>query len=209
MFLSSVENPDLLCDDAALEYVQSAGLIWFLGTMAGQAKESARFFSLKWKAGLLFSLILIGVNGGLAALGYLQLQHQFVQHQREINQQQAEELRALVLDRFQQLEQVAALTPVIAASQSGESRLAKRLEMVFEQNAATLEIDWGLDFAAFFSSSGEPLYHWQSEQTLAYFKPQVAQVNRTQQPFHWIDCQRGCRPVCGGAPCSTGRSMPA
>ncbi|KRT56349.1 bifunctional diguanylate cyclase/phosphodiesterase [endosymbiont of Ridgeia piscesae] len=161
--------------------------------MAGQAKENARFFSLKWKAGLLFSLILIGVNGGLAALGYLQLQHQFVQHQREINQQQAEELRALVLDRFQQLEQVAALTPVIAASQSGESRLAKRLETVFEQNAATLEIDWGLDFAAFFSSNGELLYHWQSEQTLACFKPQVAQVNRTQQPLHWIDCQRGCR----------------
>ncbi|MGD8933081.1 MAG: diguanylate cyclase, partial [Chromatiales bacterium] len=155
--------------------------------------HASRFFSLKWKAVLIFSLVLIIVNAGLAGLGYKQLKKQFTQQQTRLRQQQTHELDALLGTSFNELEQIASLIPNMAPALSAKESMRVRLATVFANQSATLEFDWGLDEASYFSSDNELLFTWRPTVNIERFQPMIEQVNATEQPDYRLDCPDQCR----------------
>jgi diguanylate cyclase (GGDEF)-like protein len=151
------------------------------------------FLSLKWKAVLVFSLVLISINTGLALLAYWQLDEQFSLQQEQINQQHIQELEALVGDSFDELEQIAAFIPPMASAASPAEPMDQRLARLFREQSATLEFDWGLDEAGFFSNDSRLLFSLRSGNDIERFSGLVQRVNRTEQPDFQLNCQEQCR----------------
>ena len=152
-----------------------------------------RFFSLKWKAVLIFSLVLIIVNAGLAGLGYKQLKEQFTQQQIRLRQQQTQELDALLSTSFNELEQIASLIPNMVPAASVDEPMKRRLARVFAKQSATLEFDWGLDEASYFSTESELLFSWRPTANIERFQPMIEEVNTSERPDFKLDCLDQCR----------------
>ena len=155
--------------------------------------RESRFLSLKWKAVLIFSLILIVVNAGLAGLGYQQLKTQFIQQQNQIRQQQTQELEALIDSSFGELEQIASLIPNMTPASSDSEPMPKRLATVFSDQSATLEFDWGLDEASYFSAENRLLFSWRPTENIERFIPMIKEVNASERPDFRLDCLMQCR----------------
>ncbi len=151
------------------------------------------FFSLKWKAVLIFSLVLIFVNAGLAILGYWQLREQFSLQQEQINQQHIQELEALVGNSFSELEQIASLVPTLVQTDSSSEPMSKRLADMFLDQSATLEFDWGLDEASFYSNQSKLLFALRPPENLERLIPMIQQVNLTEQPDFQLNCIDQCK----------------
>lgn len=150
------------------------------------------FFSLKWKAVFLFSLVLIAVNAGFAGLSYLQLNKQFLQ-QRVSNQlQQERELHALIDNGYREMQQFASLAPVLVGSDSGEGDFPRRLQKVFDRHAAVLDLDWDITTAIFYSIEGEALFNWGSQERPFDYRFWVNQVNQSEQPANTLSCNPDC-----------------
>jgi diguanylate cyclase (GGDEF)-like protein/PAS domain S-box-containing protein len=160
---------------------------------SARVTHESRFFSLKWKAVLIFSLVLIIVNAGLAGLGYQQLKQQFIQQQTHLRQQQTQELDALVSTSFNELEQIASLIPNMAPAFSAGEPMRVRLAKVFSKQSATLEFDWGLDEASYFSSDNELLFSWRPTLNIARFRSMIEGVNASERPDYRLDCLDQCR----------------
>jgi diguanylate cyclase (GGDEF)-like protein/PAS domain S-box-containing protein len=155
--------------------------------------EKSRFFSLKWKAVLMLSLVLILVNAGLAGLGYKQLKEQFDQQQTRLRQQQIQQLDALLSNSFNELEQIASLIPDMAPARSLTESMRHRLERVFAKQSATLEFDWGLDEASYFSSDNKLLFSWRPTMQIKRFHAMIEEVNANERPDYKLDCLDRCR----------------
>ena len=121
-------------------------------------RGSRRFFSLKWKAVLLLSLILVAVNVSLVTLGVMRLEGQF-QRQRALSaERRIREFRALVERSFSSLERIGPLIMEGGKDRSfppsGESRLMRQLT----GRAAALEIDWDITTLLFMDAEGRVHY---------------------------------------------------
>ncbi|MEN8166936.1 MAG: EAL domain-containing protein [Pseudomonadota bacterium] len=159
----------------------------------GENHKNTPFFSLKWKVVFIFSLVLIVVNAGLAGLGYQQLREQFAQQQKQIRQQQIQELHALIRDSFNELEQIASLIPSMAPVLSTNDSMTVRLAKIFAEQSATLEFDWGLDEAHYFSVENKLLFSWRPAINMERFGPMIQGVNNSEQPDTQLDCSDLCR----------------
>lgn len=159
----------------------------------GRKHHEGRFFSLKWKAVLIFSLVLISVNTGLAVLSYLQLREQFSLQQALINQQHIQELEALIENSFNELEQIASLIPAMASANPPSEPMSQRLAKVFLEQSATLEFDWGLDEASFFSNESKLLFALRPPENVERFMPMIQQVNLAEHPDFQLNCLNECK----------------
>ncbi|MCU7844642.1 MAG: EAL domain-containing protein [Candidatus Thiodiazotropha sp. (ex Monitilora ramsayi)] len=158
-------------------------------------QRSPRFFSLKWKVVLLFSLILLIVNAGLAAMGYFEQRQLFHTYQLQIREQQARQVKALLEKSFYKLEQIAQMIPAlaIATSPSRQIPLAEKMQHFFEHSAFTLDLEWGLEEASFFSPYNERLFSWQVQQyDNGSFKNLVNAVNSSELPLNMLHCGLRC-----------------
>ncbi|MEN8180653.1 MAG: EAL domain-containing protein [Pseudomonadota bacterium] len=157
------------------------------------AVKGTRFLSLKWKAVLIFSLVLISVNTGLAVLGYWQLREQFSLQQAQINQQHIQELEALIGNSFKELEQIASLIPTMLPATSSSEPMSIRLADMFLEQSATLEFDWGLDDASFFSNQNKLLFSLRPPVEIERLIHMVQQVNLAEQPEFLLKCIDQCK----------------
>jgi len=67
------------------------------------------YFSLKWKAVLVLSLILMAVNAALVMLGVGRLEGQLERHRKMNAERQVREFEALIAHSFSDLERIAPL----------------------------------------------------------------------------------------------------
>ncbi|MEW8684152.1 MAG: hypothetical protein AB2536_19835, partial [Candidatus Thiodiazotropha endolucinida] len=112
------------------------------------------FLSLKWKVVLLFSLVLFIINAGLAGMGYLQQRKLFDTYQAQILDQHHRQVGSLLESSIYRLEQIALMIPALSEAVTTSKKLAltEKLERFFRHSETTLQIDWGLEEAAYFSS---------------------------------------------------------
>lgn len=150
------------------------------------------FFSLKWKAVFLFSLVLIAVNAGFAGLSYLQLNSQFLQHRLSDQLQQERELNALIGNGYREMQQFASLAPMLVGSDSGADDFPGRLQRVFDRHAAILDLDWDITTAVFYSIEGEALFSWGSQARPFDSRFWVNRVNESEQPANTLSCNPDC-----------------
>jgi diguanylate cyclase (GGDEF)-like protein/PAS domain S-box-containing protein len=159
---------------------------------AKSSNRHGRFLSLKWKAVLVFSLVLLIVNASLATLGYLQLERQFAQHREQVTQRQRSELQALIDDGFSYMQQFASLIPLLESAHFRSPDFSIRLESAFEQHASILELELGVETAGFYSPSGRLLFDWQPVSEDGGFAAWVKQANEQEQPVTAVDCSNSC-----------------
>ncbi|MBT2970849.1 MAG: EAL domain-containing protein [Candidatus Thiodiazotropha sp. (ex Ctena orbiculata)] len=159
-----------------------------------QIKE--RFFlSLKWKVVLLFSLVLFIINAGLAGMGYLQQSKLFDTYQGRILQQHSRQVKSLLDASFFRLEQIALMIPVLSevATASDDLTLGEKLERFFQHSEATLEIDWGLEEAAYYNQDNLLQFNWQAGELDDSFAELIDAVNRLEVPLTKLYCDVRCR----------------
>lgn len=137
--------------------------------------------------------MLISINTGLATLAYWQLDEQFSLQQEQTIQQHIQELEALIGDSFNELEQIASFIPAMASAAAPSIPMEQRLAKLFQEQSATLEFDWGLDEAGFFSSNARLLFSLRSADELERLTSLVQWVNRTEQPDYLLDCLNQCK----------------
>ncbi len=158
-------------------------------------ENSQQFFSLKWKVVALLSLILLIVNAGLASMGYYEQRQLFQTYQMQIRDQQARQVKALLEKSFYKLEQIAQLIPSLAKAATPETGtpLAEKLRNFFIHSASTLELEWGLEEASYYSSHNEQLFSWQTDaRNDTTFRNLVSAVNSAETPLNMLHCDQQC-----------------
>jgi diguanylate cyclase (GGDEF)-like protein/PAS domain S-box-containing protein len=156
--------------------------------------SNQRFFSLKWKVVALLSLILLIVNAGLATMGYYEQRQLFLTYQQQIREQQSRQVKALLEKSFFKLEQIAQMIPSLAtaATPSPETPLSSKLQHFFTHSASTLELEWGLEMASFYSAHNEQLFSWHSSVDDDAFKNLISSVNSAEVPLNMLYCDLQC-----------------
>jgi diguanylate cyclase (GGDEF)-like protein/PAS domain S-box-containing protein len=165
-----------------------------ISTESVSSNKDLFFLSLKWKVVLLFSLVLFIINAGLACLGYLQQRNLFDTYQQQIREQQNRQATSLLKTSFYRLEQIAHMIPALSEAAMTEQSLSlgKKLKNFFQHSETTLDIDWGLEQAAYFSNHNKLLFTWQSREIDGVFDELIKSVNRFQIPMSSLHCDTTC-----------------
>ena len=154
-----------------------------------------RFFSLKWKVVALLSMILLIVNAGLASLGYYEQRQLFDTYQQQIREQQGRQVKALLEKSFYRLEQITQMIPSLAqaAMPMPEMPLADKLQNFFIHSASTLDLEWNLQEASYYSIYNERLFSWRDRtQDREAFLKLVSSVNSAEVPLTMLTCDTQC-----------------
>ncbi|MEJ2393876.1 MAG: EAL domain-containing protein [Candidatus Thiodiazotropha sp.] len=157
--------------------------------------NSQRFFSLKWKVVATLSLILLIVNAGLSTMGYYEQRKLFLTYQNQIREQQARQVKALLDKSFYKLEQITLMIPSLAkaAMPSRKTPLADKLQNFFTHSASTLDLEWGLEEASYYSVHNERLFNWQTKEIdNDLFRNMVSAVNMSESPLNTLHCDLRC-----------------
>ncbi|MES9862471.1 MAG: EAL domain-containing protein [Candidatus Thiodiazotropha sp. LLP2] len=152
------------------------------------------FLSLKWKVMLMFSLVVLIMNAGLAGMGYLQQLKLFDTYQIQIKEQQNRQVKSLLDTSFYRLEQIALMIPSLAeaATQTSNTPLSDKLQRFFMHSAVTLEMEWGLEEAAYYSKDNILQFKWQTGSLGAPFKELINSVNELETPLTMLQCNIRC-----------------
>jgi diguanylate cyclase (GGDEF)-like protein/PAS domain S-box-containing protein len=159
-----------------------------------QDTKEPYFLSLKWKVMLLFSLVLMIINAGLAGMGYIQQLSLFETYQQQIREQQNRQVKSLLETSYYRLEQIALMIPSLAeaATQSSDIPLSDKLTRFFSHGAATLELEWGLEEAAYYSKDNILQFKWQIGELGKPFLDLVTTVNEREMPMTILQCNIRC-----------------
>lgn len=156
-----------------------------------------RFLSLKWKALLLTSLVLIIITGAFATISYVNLIKQF-DHQRQATRtNDRQQIAALLAQASRRQQQIGGLLPLLSGMES--SILAddsKAIHDVLNQHGSMLQIDMGIDLIRLYDSASRPTARWGTLEpgvnSTGLAREWVRMVNAKEQPQTYLDCSRAC-----------------
>lgn len=157
-----------------------------------------RFFSLKWKALLLTSLVLVTVTLAISLRSYINLHTQLDNHRRDEHERLAKDMEAQIAQSFNSLRQLGGMIPSLADLQrslfNGDAESIRR---TFEPEWPVLQFDLGIDVAAFYDSGGRLLETWEandwSERRSPHVLGWVKRVTQQEVPVTALSCNRDCR----------------
>jgi diguanylate cyclase (GGDEF)-like protein/PAS domain S-box-containing protein len=163
--------------------------------MHPQSRPSV-FLSLKWKALLLSSFVLVAVVGTIVILNYIELRNQFEQRRAELQSQYAYQTQGLLDQSGRRLRQWSTMVASLISAQAGAGdNREQQMIAAFEWLAAILEMDMGMESIMMISSTGRHLAthgpHANSE-ARANLVEAVRQVMSTETPTSLIDCFDTC-----------------
>jgi len=165
------------------------------------------FLSLKWKALLLTSLVLVAVTASFAVFNYLEFKELFHQRKETIQEQYALQVQGLLDRSSNRLQQLSAAVASLINKQTGTGKDRKRAAIeAFELLVPILEVDMGVESIALVSATGERLAAnrlYSLSPAPASVVESVRRVIRTETPLSLIDCSATClhftvAPVMGG-----------
>ena len=158
-----------------------------------------RFFSLKWQALLLLSLVLIAINGMFYWLQSQHLRDEFAHARMSARDLHLKLFQGLVEDTAEQLLTVSELVPLLSGMKDA---LRKPLEpnnmAAFEASWPFLQIVEGIDLVIFFDGHGNILSSWGDTSVLAK-ADHLQQISRdvvlSEQPSLSIECNDTCKQL--------------
>jgi diguanylate cyclase (GGDEF)-like protein/PAS domain S-box-containing protein len=155
----------------------------------------AGFLSLKWKALLLTSLVLIGVTAAYTWLNALLLNEHFERGRAAVQESYSRQLQALLDRSGRRLEQLGT----VFASSSDVQGLVRsptdeRAAAAFERLWTNLTIDMGVETVGLFSHQGSPIATrgWDRVGGSAAVSVLVPAVSRDERPRALYDCSSIC-----------------
>lgn len=159
-----------------------------------------RFLSLKWKALLLTSLILLVVNISFPLLSYFNLLKQFDERHTSTHNQYAKEFQGLLDQSAQRLLQLGGMIPSMKGMEEALSA-ADRTALIaaFENHWPLLQLDTGIETVLFYTNSGEELADWNGTGLTAdqgplisnMIKASLTSLNR-EHPAIFLSCRELC-----------------
>lgn len=156
-----------------------------------------RFFSLKWKALLLTSLVLITVTVAISWRSFVNLNDQFVRDRQADHARYQRDIQVLI---EQSLDGLLKLGSVIPSLPNMQEALASgdlaRIHAAFDPQWPVLQLDWGIDLIGVYDSNNQLLDTWETAEWGESLGQQVLdwvrQVNETETPLLAVNCRVEC-----------------
>jgi diguanylate cyclase (GGDEF)-like protein len=159
---------------------------------AVEAPQARRFFSLKWRVGLVISLVLVVINSAITLVAYLQSNHQFHEQKADLLGQQSQTLAGLLQRDYEQLAGFAFFIPLLGTGSEplGDHR---DLARILELHSALLSVEWGIESLRFYDRDGGLVTHWGGSGDPAQDSDLVASALAQDRPSGRVDCRPECR----------------
>lgn len=160
--------------------------------------EMRWFFSLKWRALLLTTLVLVTVTVTISLLNYANLNAQFDHYRQATHERYAREVKALLQQSLYRLRQLGSLIPALPGiAPSLASGDSATLIQAVDPQWPILQVDLSIDVLGFYDTASRLLADWRitawaeahSAQTLAW----VGEVNASERPISVLRCDPDCR----------------
>ena len=150
------------------------------------------YLSLRWKALIGLSIVLVAVNTSLALFSYAQLTNQVEQSQLQARALQAKQLAALLDDRYQQMSRLANVVPLLIPQRQDET-LEQHLRRALNTNGVMLDLEWDIRSVHWIRPDGWTELLWPPE--AATLPPQLAaQIEREpDRTARMLACGNDCR----------------
>lgn len=149
------------------------------------------FLSLKWKALLLSSFVLIAVTGVALTFNYFEWRNQLEQRHAKLQSQYAHQVQGLLDQSSKRLRQWSTMVASLLSIQSGEGDMIAE----FARLAVIMELDMGVESIVLVSSTGQRLAtHGLGANSAgpATLVEATRQVMATEAPISFIHCLDTC-----------------
>ncbi|HYQ91629.1 MAG TPA: EAL domain-containing protein, partial [Candidatus Competibacteraceae bacterium] len=152
-----------------------------------------RFFSLKWKALLFTSLVLVAVTMAISLRGYINLNTRFDRYRQAAHARYERDIQALVEQSLNRLRELGSMMPSLPKIQQGlaSGNLAD-IQAAFQPQWPVLQLGLGINVVAFYTTSGDLLATWETMAWNQGHNPQilqwVKQVNQAKLPVTAVNC---------------------
>lgn len=162
-----------------------------------QPGNQARFWSIKWKAMLLLSLVLVVINASFTYLDYRTLRTQSEKNSQTAQNQRVQLIRALLQQSAARLRQIGGIIPNMENIRDAMSLSdSVKLWEAFEPHWSSMQLDIGLDEVRFYDHMGNLLVAWpdsQNHKTSEKTRSAViGQVKLQEKPLEYLECQTIC-----------------
>jgi len=159
--------------------------------------SKSHFFSLKWKALLLTSLVLVAVTMAISLRSYINLNAQFDKHRRDAQERYSRNIEALTNQSLNRLRQLGSMIPSLPGMQrSLASGDLQSIRQSFDPQWPVLQFDLGIDVLGFYDSANRPLASWEindwHQRNSAQVLDGIKQVNEREVPVMALTCNPDC-----------------
>jgi signal transduction histidine kinase len=160
-------------------------------------KPAQRFFSLKWRTLLIFTLLLMGINAVSILYFSRSLSSRFEQERKSSYSKQFKELDGIVRQSSSALRTLAEIFPAMSGMEELSSAAnARVLARAFEGQWQTLQLAASVDVAQLYDTRGELVRGRSSEDIgaldMELIRTHVQEVNNTEQSLTFLDCVDKC-----------------
>ena len=155
------------------------------------SKESPRFISLKWKVGLIVSLVLIVVNSLITLVAYRQSNLQFNEQKLDLLHQQQRMISGLLQRDYEQLTSFAGFIPLLDSGQGG-GESAAYLRAILDRHSAMLSLEWGIESLSFFDADGGMRDSMGAQPEIENHRQLALQALTSDAPVGRMDCLDDC-----------------
>ncbi|HPE80407.1 MAG TPA: EAL domain-containing protein [Gammaproteobacteria bacterium] len=162
-----------------------------IGANRKSTKEPPRFISLKWKVGLIVSLVLFVVNSLITLAAYRQSNNQFNEQKLDLLHQQQRMISGLLQRDYEQLTGFAGFIPLLDSGQSGVQGPAQ-LQAILERHSAMLSLEWGIGSLSFLDSDGVLHDGLGAGPDIESHRQLAEQAIANDAPAGRIDCLEDC-----------------
>ena len=160
-----------------------------------QRPETARFVSLKWKVGLIVSLVLVVVNSLITLVAYRQSNQQFNQQKLDLLRQQQRTISGLLQRDYEQLNSLAGFIPLLSSGAPGATG-ARYLQSILERHSALLGLEWGIASLSFVDPAGRLGYSWPDPAGTVRHRQLARRAAASDAPAGRVDCLHEFAPLC-------------
>jgi hypothetical protein len=157
----------------------------------GSTKTSRKFFSLRWTALILLSLVLMAVNATLAIMAYHQSFAQFNFSQATLREQQNLQLKTLFEQSFADMSAFSNIIPLLNSKKKYAS-ITTRLRYILNEHGAMLDLQWGVHSLYLLDKKGQTRLSWPVESQTLPQTLDVSSVFSNESPANNILCQPEC-----------------
>ncbi len=155
-----------------------------------------RFLSLTWRSIIFSSILLTGIAVTLTGISYYGLQRQHQEKWDTAYRQYLLQFEGLIDESIKQEQQIGSIITAFSGIQEAIVQGSPRqLRQAFDKHWPSLQIDFGLEVARFFSPEGILLGKWPMEDNKLVDRRVISwvwQVKQEDQPLSIVDCSQTC-----------------
>ncbi len=148
--------------------------------------KTPRFFSLKWKAGLLFGTVLLIFNALVPVMVYWNLQQKFELSRTQVQKQFKQELLGQLQNTSDRLQRLAELSFI------DENTNSQTIINTLNKSQSKLELDWHTTQAQLFDNNAIKMGGW-GQDISPHIVKLIPKVLKSESAETFIDCTQGCK----------------